>query len=319
MANFFFDSQSFNAWENLAADEWFLGRVGKDDLALYFYVNDPAVIIGKNQNPWTECDLAAMERDGVRLVRRVTGGGAVYHDRGNLNVSFIAGENRYDREKQTALMLAAVRAAGAPAEVSGRNDLTAGGRKFSGHAFTLRRGAGQHHATILIRTDLERLASYLLPDPRKIRSKGISSVRSRVCDLSEFAPDLTVEEMKRRLLDACRAEYGEFDPIEPPKEEIAPFYEKHSSREWLYGATPKFDYERDERFSFGSLRLLLSLEKGRVSACTAYTDANNAALPEILSRALSGVPFSAEAIADALAASPAPEAAELAAAFRAGL
>ena len=101
--NLVYLSESGSGYENLAADEWFLDHVGKEDLVLHLYQNENAVIIGKNQNPWLECDLEAMEKEGVQLVRRVSGGGAVYHDMGNLNFSFIAGKERYDVEKQPHL------------------------------------------------------------------------------------------------------------------------------------------------------------------------------------------------------------------------
>ena len=105
MRNFFYLSPSRDGWQNLAMDEWFLDHLGPEDLMLYCYINDNAVIIGKNQNPWRECDLQAMDRDGVQLVRRVTGGGAVFHDAGNLNFSFIAGEGRYDVQRQLRVIL----------------------------------------------------------------------------------------------------------------------------------------------------------------------------------------------------------------------
>ena len=105
MATYWYVSNSRDGWQNLAMDEWFLDNLQPDDLILYFYINKNAVIIGKNQNPWKECNLQAMEQDNVQLVRRITGGGAVYHDEGNLNFSFIAGENRYDLEKQLQVMV----------------------------------------------------------------------------------------------------------------------------------------------------------------------------------------------------------------------
>ena len=100
MANYVFRAPTGDGWDNLARDEWFLDHLRPEDWILYFYVNENAVIIGRNQNPWRECNLTAMERDGVQLVRRITGGGAVFHDRGNLNFSFITGADRYDVEAQ---------------------------------------------------------------------------------------------------------------------------------------------------------------------------------------------------------------------------
>ena len=123
MATYFYVSPSRDGWRNLATDEWLIDHLAPDDLILYFYINQNAVIIGKNQNPWKECDIPAMDRDGVQLVRRITGGGAVFHDEGNLNFSFIAGKERYDTDRQFGMILQAVRALGIPAELTGRNDM----------------------------------------------------------------------------------------------------------------------------------------------------------------------------------------------------
>ena len=229
MRNLWYVSPSRDGWQNLAMDEWFLDHLDPDDLILYFYVNQNAVIIGKNQNPWKECDLTAMERDGVQLVRRVTGGGAVYHDSGNLNFSFIAGEGRYDLEKQLGLILQAVRSFGIPCDFSGRNDLLADGRKFSGNAFCSRKGIRQHHGTLLLRSDLGRLQHYLHPDPRKLQAKGVESVRSRVCNLSDFTDAVTTEAMLAAIRQAFEQEYGAVTAFSPSETEVAqmvPYYEK---------------------------------------------------------------------------------------------
>ena len=315
MKNYLFISDSRDAWENLALDEWLLDHVGDDELVLYFYVNENAVIIGKNQNPWKECNLAKMEEDGVQLTRRVSGGGAVYHDGGNLNFSFNAGKNRYDTDKQFALILESVRKMGIPCEFSGRNDLTAEGKKFSGNAFCARRTNKQHHGTLLIHSDLARLSEYLRPDPRKIQSKGIDSVRSRVCNLSEFAPDLSVREMLKVIPDAFRAVYGAFEPFvlsEQDKTELKTYYEKHSSREWRVGNTPKFEIEIEERFPWGGVQMLLSLEKSVITEVQVFTDAMNAELPAEIESLLLGTHFGSEFMAQALEASPNAEPRELA-------
>lgn len=159
--NYLYVSPSPSGWDNLALDEYFLDHLSEDDFLLYFYINANAVIIGRNQNPWAECRLKAMEEDGVQLVRRITGGGAVFHDCGNLNFSFIAGEKRYDVERQFDLILRALQKLGIPCEFSGRNDLLSEGRKFSGNAFCTRKNIHQHHGTLLVSADLSRLNNYL--------------------------------------------------------------------------------------------------------------------------------------------------------------
>ena len=303
MGNQLYVSTTLDGWRNLGVDEYFLDTLGPDDIILYFYINGNAVIIGRGQNPWAECNLAAMDRDGVQLVRRITGGGAVFHDQGNLNFSFIAGERIYDVERQLGMILKAVRALGIPCEFSGRNDLLADGRKFSGNAFCTRGHLRQHHGTLLINADLSRLQNYLNVDPRKLRAKGAKSVRSRVCNLSDFVPDLTCERMLAALKDAFRAEYGDYRELmaeDLDETRIAPYVEKQASAEWRLGQTPRFDLEIENRFPWGNVQLLLTLRRSMVDALDVYTDANDAELAGDIRARLLGRPFGSESMAAAL-------------------
>ena len=294
MRNLWYVSPSPDGWQNLAMDEWFLDHIGPEDVVLYFYINRNAVIIGKNQNPWKECDLAAMDRDGVQLVRRITGGGAVYHDSGNLNFSFIAGEGRYDLEKQLNLILQAVRSFGIPCEFSGRNDLLADGRKFSGNAFCTRQGIKQHHGTLLIASDMSRLQNYLQVDPRKMKAKGVDSVRSRVCNLSDFTQDVTVESMLAAIRAAYESIYGPATDFAPTPEEVAqvvPYYQKQSSWQWRMGKTPQFDLELDTRFPGGGVQMLFTLKNSLVDQVDVYSDAMDAELAAEIQKRLTGCRF----------------------------
>ena len=303
MHNFWYVSSSRDGWQNLAMDEWFLDHLDPEDLILYFYVNQNAVIIGKNQNPWKECDLAAMEADGVQLVRRVTGGGAVYHDRGNLNFSFIAGEKRYDLEKQLNLILRAVQSFGIPCGFSGRNDLLADGKKFSGNAFCSRQGIRQHHGTLLLRSDLGRLQNYLQVDPRKLKAKGVESVRSRVCNLSEFTDAVTPETMLAAIRRVFEEEYGTVENFQPTPEQVAdmvPYYEKQSSWQWRLGKTPAFDLELDTRFPWGGVQLQFTLRNSLVERVDVWSDAMDAELSNEIQKRLTGIRFGSRSLCDAL-------------------
>jgi len=318
MANYLYVSETGDGWRNLAADEYFLDHLGPADMLLYVYVNRNAVIIGRSQNPWAECNLAAMDRDGVQLVRRITGGGAVFHDAGNLNFSFIAGEEIYNVERQLAMILSAVRFLGIPCEFTGRNDLLADGRKFSGNAFCARRQIRQHHGTLLIRADLTRLQNYLNVDPRKLQAKGVKSVRSRVCNLSEFVPYLDCELMLGSLKKAYRAEYGDYITLPALDEgEIASYYEKQRSDQWRLGNTPRFDVEIENRFPWGNVQLLLTLRQGRVDDLEVYSDAMDADFAGEVKALLAGAAFGAEALAQALEGSDNDQIRELAAYIRA--
>ncbi len=294
MKNYYFVSPSNDGWKNLATDEWILDNIEDDELFLYFYVNQNAVILGKNQNPWKECNMAAMDADGVQLVRRITGGGAVYHDCGNLNFSFIAGKNRYDLDRQIGMIIQALRALGVSCVPSGRNDILADGKKFSGNAFCTRGTAKQHHGTLLIQTDMGKLQNYLQVDQRKLEAKGVQSVRSRVCNLTEIAPQLSVPIMISSLRQAFRKTYGDYTEWRPQghvEAEIETYRAKHSSWDWRIGQTPRFDLELDQRFSWGGVQLLLTQLEGKVEQVVLYTDGLDGDLPQAVQALLEGCPF----------------------------
>lgn len=297
--NYWYVSPSKDGWQNLAQDEWFLDTMKPDDVLLYFYVNQNAVIIGKNQNPWKECDIASMERDGVQLVRRISGGGAVYHDEGNLNFSFIVGKDVYDVPRQLEVILKAVRSFGISCEFSGRNDLLADGKKFSGNAFCARGELRQHHGTLLLNSDLGRLQNYLHPDPKKLKAKGVDSVRSRVGNL-----DIDRDAMLSAIRVAFEDQYGAVTDLAFSAEEMAkvvPYYEKQSSWAWRMGKTPAFDLELSERFAWGGIELQLTLKDGYVQEAKVFSDAMDADLPEQVATKLTGCRCSSKALHDALA------------------
>ena len=192
-------SVSTDPWHNLALEE-LLFTSGGEGTVLYLWQNRNTVVIGRNQNAWKECRADLLEREGGRLARRTSGGGAVFHDMGNLNFTFITPRGGYDLERQLGVILGAVRSQGIDAGFTGRNDLvTAGGGKFSGNAFCFSRDRGLHHGTILVDVDMDKLSRYLVPSADKLRSKGVDSVRSRVANLRELNPDMGNASASARL------------------------------------------------------------------------------------------------------------------------
>lgn len=303
MKAYFFLCESNDGWRNLAADEYFLNHIGKDEILLHIYINAPAVIIGKNQNAWRECNLKAMEADGVKLVRRISGGGAVYHDLGNVNFSFIAHRDIYDVSRQMNVILRSVRELGIQAEFSGRNDLLAEGKKFSGNAFCVRGEGRQHHGTLLLSADLSKLPGYLNVSDAKLKSKGVSSVRSRVCNLCEFNAEITNESMIEALKKGFAQEYGDFQNWEldaAAREEIEALYEKQSSWQWRLGQAPRFDLELKNRFDWGEIQVLLSFKQAHVSEVQVYSDALDTEIAEQLVQMLQGARFTAKDLAAAV-------------------
>ena len=184
------DFISYSPYENLAAEEIFCNMCACIGVrGIFLWQNKDTVVIGQNQNPWRECRLSEMEREGVKLARRKTGGGAVFHDLGNLNFSFCAPRELYDQELNYKIIVDAVRKAGIPAEINGRNDITAGGRKFSGNAFRHTQSYSLAHGTLLISSDLSRLSSYLTPSEDKLKGKGTLSRVACNKPIGAFASD----------------------------------------------------------------------------------------------------------------------------------
>lgn len=303
MSNYIYSAPTGDGWLNLARDGYFLENNKKGDVILYFYVNKNAVIIGRNQNAWKECSIANMDADGVQLVRRHSGGGAVFHDNGNLNFSFITDEKHYDLNRQMRVILNAVSKLGLKAELSGRNDITVDGKKFSGNAFSLAKGNRSHHGTILVNADLTKLSNYLCVSKEKMRSKGIDSVRARVCNICELSSGLTVEAMRRLVIESFIEEYGaasEYVFDGTALAEVEERRERLASWEWRFGKTPQFDFETDKRFSFGDTQVYFNLRDGVIRETKVYSDCLDTELTTEIENALTGVHFRKEEIKAAL-------------------
>ena len=195
-------AEGTDPYENLALEAYLLERVPPGECILYLWQNQRTVVIGRNQHASNECRIQALEADGGHLVRRLSGGGAVYHDLGNLNFTFLTVRRDYDVARQTETILQAVRALGIPAEKNGRNDLTAAGGKFSGHAYYQTGEQCYHHGTLMVSVDLSPLAAYLQVSPLKLEAKGVKSVRARVVNLTQFRPELTIAQLRQALVEA---------------------------------------------------------------------------------------------------------------------
>lgn len=294
-------SRDTNPHKNLAREEALLLAYdrGEDAAVLYLWQNASTVVIGRNQNAWRECRTALLEAEGGTLARRTTGGGAVFHDLGNLNFSFLVPRAAYDLERQLGVVQRAVRSFGIDCAFSGRNDLLAEGRKFSGNAFRFTRQGALHHGTLMVRVDPERMARYLQVSEAKMQAKGVRSVPARVINLSALA-DVTIDTLAQALHEAFQGEYGGKSSIEDadalPLEGYEALAARNAGWDWNYGATPAFDMTLEHRFPWGGLELLLSLKGGQIAGCRAYTDAMDADLSGRLEAALLGCPLEATAV-----------------------
>ena len=225
-------SSILDPWYNLALEEFLLKHVRENEIILYLWQNDNTVVVGKNQNCWKECKCRELEMDGGKLARRLSGGGAVYHDLGNLNFTFVMDKELYNLEKQLKVIIKALQNTGIDAEFSGRNDITVKGKKFSGNAFYNTKNTVLHHGTLLINSDFSKLAAYLQVSREKIQSKGVESVQSRVINLKEVNSSITLEEVISNLKSTFIQLYGgngEVLEINSFEEEINTLYNKYSS------------------------------------------------------------------------------------------
>ncbi|MGI5878355.1 MAG: lipoate--protein ligase [Christensenellales bacterium] len=321
MKTLYIETACTDPHRNLALEELLLRDLPPDSVCLYLWQNQNTVVIGRHQNPWRECRVQLMEQEGAILARRLSGGGAVYHDLGNLNFTFVSDRRHYDLHRQLGVVLSAVRSLSIPAEFTGRNDLTADGGKFSGNAFCFRERTAFHHGTLLLSADIGKMGRYLQVSSEKMQSKGIDSVRARVVNLTEFNPAITVDTMKQALKTAFDIEYGgplelltETDAADPG--ELERIARRNASWEWRFGHTPRFDIELDNRFVWGGVTLALTVRDGRVQAAACWSDAMDEAFISSIAPALTGVPFSPASLAEAVAALQGAEAADLAAWLR---
>jgi lipoate-protein ligase A len=309
-------SDSYDPWYNLALEEYLLNHVQTGEIILYLWQNDHTVVIGKYQNAWKECRCEMLEQEGGKLARRLSGGGAVYHDLGNLNFTFIMDKDLYDLEKQLQVILDAVNNLGIRAEFTGRNDITVEGRKFSGNAFCFLANAVYHHGTLLVDTDFARLSRYLQVSKEKMKAKSIEcdSVQSRVVNLAGLQPDITIEAMKEKLKASFEKLYGgELTPIKVDyNEELDKLYKQYSSWEWRYGETPEFDLSLQKRFVWGEIDMGLSVEEGKITDAVIYSDAMDTSIIEALKQLLPGLPFKFEAVKEQITHIISPKSAEIA-------
>lgn len=293
-----------NPWDNLAREEQLVNLCEEDEAILYLWQNAHTVVVGRNQNPWAECRLDLLESEGGKLARRSTGGGAVYHDLGNLNYSFILPRKRYNMERQLAVILGALRGLGLDAEFSGRNDLVIGGRKFSGNAYQLTRDKGLHHGTLLFSADMAMLSRYLNVDPEKLRTKGVASVASRVMNLRDASPGLTLADLQDALEEEFLASYPAAERLReqgaPGGEEFQRLARRYRSREWRYGRSPGCEVSLRRRFPWGGLEIRFDVRDGRVSSPVVFSDAMDGEMILALGGMLEGVPFRWKEMADAV-------------------
>ncbi len=295
-----FVSRRHDPYWNIALEKYLTTHCEAGACTLFLWQNQPTVVIGRNQNAQEECRLQTLMEDGGLLARRFSGGGAVYHDLGNVNFSFLIQKEDYDIGRQSEVILLGLKKLGVPAERTGRNDFAAEGRKFSGNAFYESQGCCCHHGTIMLDVDTEAMERYLSVSPAKLHSKGVPSVRARVMNLKEIIPDISVPALNAGLTAAFQAIYGlNAEPLalnSRDEEEIQREAERLASPAWLFPPRIPFAMEISGRFSWGGVRIGLCVRQNRVQAAECQSDAMDERIIREIQNALPGCPFEVEAL-----------------------
>jgi lipoate-protein ligase A len=301
----YLETGSQNPFYNLAFEEYVLCHRTEGNY-LMLWQNDNSIIIGQNQNAEAEINRSFVEAHGIRVARRTTGGGAVYHDLGNLNYSFIsdAGDaERLTMEHFTRPIVEALKGLGLQAEASGRNDILVEGRKVSGTAQRLVKGRILHHGTLLFDSNPEMVSGALHVDSTKFQSKSSKSVRSRIGNIRDFLPkDMTLTEFWDYLKTALAGSGLQQESL--TEQELAAVNEltrtKYDTWEWNFGRSPKYDLVNKRRFDGGSLEVGLHVEKGLIQSIGFYGDFLAVSSLEPLTEALVGCPFRQAEVSEVL-------------------
>jgi lipoate-protein ligase A len=294
---------------NLAIEEYLLKTMDVEkDPFLLFYINEPSIIIGKNQNTAEEINTDYVDSNGIHVVRRLSGGGAVYHDLGNLNYSFITvddGNSFRNFRKFTEPVVQALQSLGVNAELSGRNDLMVEGRKVSGNAQFSTRGRMFSHGTLMFDTEVDAVVSALKVSKEKIESKGIKSIRSRVANISEFLEEpMSVTEFRAAILNSLfegeeNVKYWELtdEDWENIRELSA---QRYGNWDWNYGKSPKFNMKHSHRFPVGGIDVRLQVENGAILDAHIYGDFFGVGDVAEIEKAITGVKYERAALDEAI-------------------
>ncbi len=295
---------------NLAIEEYLLKTMDVEkEPVLLFYINQPSIIIGKNQNTIEEINTDYVEDNGIIVVRRLSGGGAVYHDLGNLNFSFITnddGDSFMNYKKFTQPVVDALAKMGVNAELSGRNDILAEGRKVSGNAQFSTRGRMFSHGTLMFDTEIDAVVSALKVKKDKIESKGIKSIRSRVANISEFLKEkMTIEEFRLEILKSIfdgEENIRYYELTDQDWENIHKLSaERYQTWEWNYGKSPRFNIQKTHRFPTGGIDIRLEVNHGIIEESHIFGDFFGVGDMTDIEQRLVGTNHGRTAIAEALA------------------
>lgn len=307
------NGSNYDADLNIALETYLVENKLVDEPILLFYINKPSIIVGRNQNTAEEINQTYVDEHGINVVRRMSGGGAVYHDLGNVSFCFIKDDDGSFRDfaSFTKPVIQALHKMGATGAVlEGRNDLLIDGKKFSGNAMYAKDGRMTAHGTILFDSDLDEVTNALKPRKAKIESKGVKSIRSRVTNLkpyvSEEYKDLTIEEFRDRLLLEIfgvdrREDVPELKLTDKDWEGVMKIREERMGNwDWNYGQSPDFQYEQSHKFPFGFVDVRFNVRQGKMQDVRIYGDFFGLGNISDVEAKLEGVKYERQAVIEAL-------------------
>ena len=287
-----------NPWFNLATEDWIFNTLNPDSHTLFLWRNSETVVIGRSQNPWVECKTDKMDADDVFLARRQSGGGAVFHDLGNTNFTFLSPSDAYDQEANFTIIINALKKLGIDATLSGRNDMQVGDRKISGSAFRHAADRSFHHGTLLVNANMQKLGDYLNPHPLKLKAKGIKSVRARVANLVDFNETINHETLSDAIIEAFCEYHGETAQVEQLDEAslakqptLNAYYQQMADWDWRFGKTPEFTHHIETRFDWGMMDVHMDVKQAMITEVVIFSDALNVELIDLLKNTLTGVKY----------------------------
>jgi len=294
---------------NLALEEYCVRNLDvENEMYLLFYINQPSIIIGKHQNTIEEINKDYVDAKGIKVVRRISGGGAVYHDHGNLNFSFItkySPEFFHNFEKFTKPVVETLREMGVNAELGGRNDVTVDGRKISGNAQFTNLRSMFSHGTLLFNSHIEDVVQALNVKQEKIESKGIKSVRSRVANITEFlTEEMSIEDFREKIINNVFKEYDivpTYDLSDAEWEEVNKLSEaKYKTWEWNFGRSPEYNLQKVNRFDFGQVDARIFVKDGKIKNIKFFGDFLGYGDSEDIEKKLEGIVYKEEEVSAAL-------------------
>lgn len=298
------DSPFVDVYQNLAMEEYLLNSIESETIILYLWQNADTVVLGQNQNPYLQCNIEYINEQKIKIARRLSGGGTVFHDQGNLNYTIISDEKNFDKKRNFMLLLSALRSLEIQAEQSGRNDITAGNSKISGTAFYSNGKVCLQHGCILINTNLEKMFLCLKVKKDKIIGKDIDSVHARVINISAINPHITIERLRLAIQAEFYKAYSEHTnlsaidiTVSKPYQELV---QKYSSWEWNMGKQLNSKTILYDRFLWGDCSLIFEVEGGYIKDVGIYTDALETDIFHKIENALCNIRFSRQEILKAL-------------------